>query len=146
MTDFEKITPSEPQSEEPKQEPEKTAEISEAEKLEKRKRYIELAKELAEGGEQFPFPGLDSESKSYAKLKAADEKDPGYTTPIDELIEKFEENGIKVVLGQFPESGNVFILPFNSNNIGEDMVFPKYFQISKGMDERLKELIELDRV
>ena len=91
MTDFEKITPSEPQSEEPKQEPEKTAEISEAEKLKKRNRYIELAKELAEGGEQFPFPGLDSESKSYAKLKAADEKDPGYTTPIDELIEKLRE-------------------------------------------------------
>jgi hypothetical protein len=99
-----------------------------------------LAKELYESHEIFPFPGLDAES--YAKLKASDEEFPGYTTPIDELIERFKKEGIKVALGKNPDGGNIFILPAQSDGIERDSVFPKHFQTNTELNEKLRRLIE----
>jgi hypothetical protein len=127
--------------------PDNTIKKSEAEikneKEDRKKRIIALAKELSESRESISFPGIDAES--YQKLKANDEEFPGFVTPIDELVQRFENEGIKVVFGRDPESGNVFILPFGSNDVENDSIFPKHLQIDESMDSRLKELILASR-
>jgi hypothetical protein len=107
------------------------------------KEVIALAIELSESRESFPFPGLDP--AVYSKLKASEERFPGHVTPIDELIERFKKEGIKVVLGEHPESGNVFILPAQSNDIGSDSIFPRHLPVSKIMNEKLKRLVLMDK-
>jgi hypothetical protein len=109
----------------------------------KKERIIALALELSEGHEVFPFSSIDPES--YSKIKADEEEMPGYATPIDELLERFKREGMKVVLGKNPQSGNVFILPSQSDDIENDSLFPRHIQISEEMNERLKELIALSR-
>jgi len=104
---------------------------------------IALARELSEGNETFSFPGITTET--YSKIKSLDEEFPGLTTPIDELIRRFESEGIKVVLGETPESGNIYILPSQSNNIEEDGIFPRQLQDDRVTDDRLKKLISMDR-
>ncbi|MEK7640522.1 MAG: hypothetical protein AAB389_00800 [Patescibacteria group bacterium] len=108
-------------------------------KEKKKQEYIALAQELSESHESLPFPGVNPES--YSKLKAAAEEYPEYTTPIDELLEKFRSQGIKVVFGNHPESGNVFILPADSEDVAMDNLFPRHLTITEDMDERLKKLI-----
>ena len=99
--------------------------------------------ELYESGEFFPFVGIDPES--YSRMKAGEEEDPGYTTPIDEIVERFKNEGMKVVLGKNPQSGNVFVLPAQSSNIEMDSVSPRQLHIGEGMNEKLRELILLVR-
>ncbi|MFA4817809.1 MAG: hypothetical protein WC608_03780 [Parcubacteria group bacterium] len=117
--------------------------VEEIEKEQRKKRIIDLAKELSESRESFPFPGVNPHS--YQKLKADEEEFPGYVTPIDELIHRFKREGMKVVFGNDPESGNVFILPRGSDDVENDSIFPKHLQVVEGMDRRLKELILLYR-
>lgn len=100
---------------------------------------ISLALELSESMENFPFPGIKPES--YARIKADEEEFPGYATPIDELLKRFESEGLKVVLGKFPESGNVFILPQGSDDIENDNLFPRHLSTEGDIDERLLKLI-----
>jgi sugar phosphate isomerase/epimerase len=107
----------------------------------KKGEIITLAKELSESSESFPFPGIHPES--YAKIKTEEEEYPGCATPIDELLERFANEGMKVVLGAHPESGNVFILPAGSDDIENDNLLPRSLQIDETMDERLKQLIVL---
>ncbi len=111
----------------------------------RREKSIALARELSASQEIFPFPGINPEA--YSKLKAdiaRDEGESGYTTAMfDELVERFKNQGMKVVLGKFPESGNVFILPSQSSDIENDSIFPRHLQISEEMDDRLKEFISL---
>jgi hypothetical protein len=115
----------------------------------KKEKIIALAIELSENREGFPFFGIDPES--YTKLKtdiAGDEGRSDYdisSPTIDELIERFKNEGMRVTLGNNPEVGNVFILPTKSNDIQNDNILPKHLQISEGMDEKLKELILLSR-
>jgi len=109
----------------------------------RKEKIISLAKELFESQEVFPFPGVDPES--YSKMKSGEIEDPGYTTPIDEIIERCKNEGMKVVLGKNPQSGNVFVLPAQSDNIEIDSISPKRLQLSEGMNEYLKELILLVR-
>ena len=59
------------------------------------------------------------------------------------LIERFKNDGIKVVLR--PDSGDFFILPKGSDDIENDSVAPKHLQINDVMDEKLKELVMLNR-
>lgn len=103
------------------------------------KEILGLATELCESQEILPFPGIEAEA--YAKLKASDEEFPGYVTPIDELIERFKSEGMKVALGAYSESEFVFILPVQSNDLRNDSIFPRHLQIDETMDERLKRLI-----
>ncbi len=114
-----------------------------SEQEQKTREVVALAKELSESREVFPFPEI--ESGAYSKLKATDEEYPGYTTPIDELVVRFAQEGIKVVLGSHPDSGNVFILPAGSDDIERDSVFPRHLQFSDDMDPRLKKLILLNK-
>lgn len=113
------------------------------EKEQRKKKIIALTKELGEIQESIPFSGIDPES--YQKLKANDVELEGLCTPIDDLIQRFEKEGIKVVFGNDPESGNVFILPLGSDDVESDSVFPKHLQIDESMDSRLKELILASR-
>jgi|SRR3989344_2632271 len=107
------------------------------------KRIVALALELRAKPEGFPFPGMDP--FAHSRMKTEQEEYPGYSTPVDELIERFNNEGMKVVLGAHPESGNVFILPSGSNDIENDNLLPRHLQIGETMDERLKELILMSR-
>ncbi|MDD2657226.1 MAG: hypothetical protein PHD04_01015 [Candidatus Pacebacteria bacterium] len=109
----------------------------------RKEKIIALAVELFQSGEIFPFAGVDAES--YSRMKAAEEEDPGYTTPVDEIIERFKNEGMKVVLGKNPQSGNVFVLPAQSSNIEMDSISPGQLQLSEEMNEKLRELILLVR-
>jgi len=101
--------------------------------------YVFLAREIIERHESFPFPGLNQ--KAYIKIRAEQEEYPGYATPIDELIERFKTEGMKVVLGKNPESGNVFILPSGSDDIENDNLFPRHLEITDDMDSKLRRLV-----
>ena len=109
----------------------------------RKEKIIALAAELYESGEVFPFAGIDPES--YSKMKADEEEYPGYTTPIDEITERLKNEGMKVVFGDNPQSGNVFVLPAQSSDIEMDSISPKQLQVSEGMHEKLRQLILLVR-
>ncbi len=113
-------------------------EDKESRKLEK----IALARELHESNEQFPFPGIHNDV--YEKIKMEETEYPGFATPIDELVARCTQEGIKVVLGKNPESGNVFILPAGSDDIENDSLFPRQLLLDAVTSEALQKLIELD--
>lgn len=104
-----------------------------------RKELVELAKKLSQRTEGFPFRGI--EDASLTKLKADDEECPGFVTPIDTLVIQLETQSMKVVLGDDPDSGNVFILPRDSDNVVEDSVLPRHLKVSDDMDPDLRKLI-----
>lgn len=104
---------------------------------------LEIAHAVIERNESFPFPGLGPEA--HARLRAAEEEMPGYATPIDELVARFEQEGLKVALGTHPESGNVFVLRVGSDDIENDSVFPRHLRITDDMNEDLKRLFHIDR-
>ena len=113
-------------------------------KEQKKQEYIALARELSEAREKFSFPGVNPES--YSELKAVAEEFPEYSAPIDELIERFKTQGIKVILRIDPkEVGHVYILPLNSESPEMDNLFPRHLMMAEGMDERLKKLILLNK-
>lgn len=104
-------------------------------------RLIELATELSEVEGGLSFPGIDS--TGYAKLKTDEDVYPGCATPIDELIQRFSGEGVKIAFGKDP--GNIYILPCGSDDIENDSVFPRYLDMRDDMDPRLRELILLNR-
>ncbi len=110
-----------------------------SEQMNKKSEFIALALEIMESQETFPFSGIKPEI--YSQMKIDEVEYPGYTTPIDELIVRFQNEGMKVILGKDPSSGNIYILPANSANIEEDSVQPRQLEISETMDEKLKQLI-----
>ncbi|OGJ14690.1 hypothetical protein A2554_01615 [Candidatus Nomurabacteria bacterium RIFOXYD2_FULL_35_12] len=112
-------------------------------KEQKKQEYIALARELSEARERFSFSGVNPES--YSELKAVTEEFPEYSAPIDELVERLKVQGMKVVLRKDPKSGNVFVLPLNSEDVEMDNLFPRHLMMAEGMDERLKRLILLNK-
>lgn len=113
------------------------------EKEQDKQEMINLAAELSESREALSFPGIDPES--YAKLKAVEEEFPGFATPIDELIERLSKEGFKVVFSADKASGNIFILPKNSDDIENDGLFPRHLAITNNMPDKLKRLIEINK-
>lgn len=107
------------------------------------RRELELANELRESREPFPFPGVNSDF--YAKTKEDQRDYPGFSTPIDELLERFSREGFKIVMGKNPHTGNIFILPAESNDLVNDSLFPRHLKIDTATDEKLRELIELNK-
>ena len=127
---FEEITPNqESYSDSEKEREERVAEI------------LRLVEEINRSGESLSFPGIHPEV--YSRMKADEDEYPDYTTPIDELITRFQDEGIKVVLGKHPKSGNVFILPANSTDIEMDSIAPRQLSIDAVVNKQLKELIQL---
>ncbi len=102
-----------------------------------------LAAEIIRNREFFPFPGIIPEV--YSRMKANEKEFPGYATPIDDLIKKFTDEEMKFSLGKNPETGNIYILPGGSGDTENDGIFPCKLQINETMDDKLKELILLDR-
>ena len=107
---------------------------------------LELSIEVSERKEAFPFSGLDPEE--YAKIKATDEEYPGFSTPVDEMIAKFEEQGMRLALSTFDsQKGNAYIIPGDmeptQKNIEDWGLKPENFEITNDMDESLKKLIEV---
>jgi hypothetical protein len=78
-------------------------------------------------------------------MKATDEEFPDYTTPVDELVERFRIQGMKIAFGEHPESGNVFVIPADSHDVGSDGIFPRQLRITPAMDERIRRLIAMNR-
>ncbi len=102
---------------------------------------VELARELFESSETFPFPGIRLEE--YTKRIESDKEFPEYSTPTDVILERMKHEGIKVVLGKNPELGTFFILPAGSTDIEMDNILPFQLQIPDSMDARLKRLLLL---
>src|SRR3989344_6779869 len=103
----------------------------------RKERITTLVRELMEGKESLPFPGL--KVGAYEALKAADEESRG--TPIDELLERFKSEGMKVVPGKYLESGVIFVLPAKSDDIENDSILLKNLEVGGETDPKLKELI-----
>ena len=99
---------------------------------------------FGEHPESFPFPGIDSEH--YARMKSDEEEFPGCTTPIDEIIERFKKEGMKIVFGNNPGSGNVYVMPYESEDIERDAIQLKQLETDAVSYELLKKLIMLDKV
>jgi len=123
----------------------------ESEKMTKAE-YIRLAEKLSESPEGFPFPGVNPEA--YAKLKADIEDDAGrsdydiLSPTLDELIERFKNEGVKVVLSRSADGtcrGTVFVMPMGSTDVQSDNLFPRHLEISSDMDPELKKLILANR-
>jgi hypothetical protein len=108
-----------------------------------KEKIISLAALLAGQQEKMSFSGIDPEF--YSKMKADEEEFPGYAAPLDEIIARCKNEGIKVSFGKNPDSGNAYILPLQSNDIENDSISPKCLQISDEMSRELKELILADR-
>jgi len=117
--------------------------MKESRREQRRSEIVALAKEINETQESFRFPGINPEN--YAKIKSEEQQFPGYSTPIDEILEKLNKQGMKVVLGKYPESGNVFILPRQSNDIEMDSLFPRHLKLSEIEDTLLNKLTILCR-
>jgi hypothetical protein len=108
---------------------------------------LTLAKELSESQESFPFPGIDP--VALAKMQADDIEFPGYTTPVDTLLDRCRSEGIKVIFGKHPESGNVYIVPAGEGdppNEDDMYLFPRHLQENEMMDGTLRGLIVTDRI
>ena len=116
---------------------------NEAESKEQMKgEYIGLAKELSERAEAFAFPGVNEDS--YAELKATEEEGQGYITPIDDIVVRLQDEGIKVVLGEHPENGDVYILPQGSSDIQQDSILPRHLMATEDMEPELRKLVDMN--
>ena len=105
---------------------------------EQREKVIEIIQKKVEllSQENLDFSGISQ--KTYEDFKKVDEEYPGYTTPIDELLERFSSEGMKIILGKNPDSGNVFVLPCNSDDIESDSI--PFLKLLDSNNETIKEL------
>ena len=102
---------------------------------------LTLAMELKESNERLSFPGLNTES--YNLLKAEEEEEyPGFAPPIDEIITKCEEQGLKIEIGKNPDGSNMFLLPKNSDDLDDSLRF-KHLNRDSIDNEKFKKLVEL---
>jgi hypothetical protein len=117
----------------------------EAERKERVGKILELVERINESGETLPFPGIQQD---YYHSIQEDQKEYepgsfGYTTPIDQILERCKQEGIKIVLGPHPESGNVFVLPAESDDIDMDSLLPYHLDATGVDNDDLRALIEL---
>lgn len=102
--------------------------------------YIMYTEKVLDLSEALPFSGLNE--NSYRELKAVSDEFPGFVTDIDDLISRFKDEGIKVILWK----NQAFVLPFNSEisdtTIENDSVLPRHLDASGDVGQNLKRLIE----
>jgi hypothetical protein len=104
-----------------------------------------IAREIIESGEILPFPGFTIEGE---KMMRRNQEESGMTRGIDELIQNFERYGVRIYIG--PNNQNIFALPAhidesNIDEVQENSVLLKDFDIDGADDERLIKLIELSQ-
>ena len=104
-------------------------------------KILELVEKINESNEKLPFPGVHLEA--YSEMKKTDDEYSGYTTPTDEIIERCEKEGIKVILSK--DASNVFVLPAGSDDIEMDSIAPHQLAIDTVKNEDLAELIRLTK-
>ena len=108
---------------------------------------VAVATKLVErcaSGEVFPFPGLRPER--YEIMKQNWEEEPEYAPNIDELIVRFQQEGMKVVFSKNPTSGNVFLLPSGSDDIVNDSLLPRLLLAQDILDDTLLELVMMENL
>ncbi len=98
-----------------------------------------LVEELSNSVE-LSFSGI--EASLYSQMKADEEDFPGFCNPIDDVIERFKAEGVKVIS---LDNGSVFVVPAGSTDFENDRIRPRGLELNDDMDERLKKLIILDR-
>ena len=99
------------------------------------------ALELVESEKVFSFEGIES---GIEKTMIEDEEyAPGYSITVEEFKRRCTEEGVKVSLGDNPQSGNIRVIPAGSNDPAFDGIFARNLAFSS--DEDLNKLIELDR-
>ena len=101
-------------------------------------RYLVFAQSLSAISEKIPFPFSGIEEAGYQKLKAESEEFPGLVTHIDELIARCNAEGIKIVVVK----GKAFVLPFRSDDVENDSIFPRFLNVSDDMDRNLRVLVK----
>jgi hypothetical protein len=108
-------------------------------------RTLTLVEKFNRETEVYPFVGIDPEV--YKRMKQDDIDYPGFTTPIDEILQRLNDEGMKVVTGEGDhlESGNIYVLPASTDDTLEYGTLVEKLLISDGMDSTLRELIELRR-
>lgn len=98
--------------------------------------YAHIAERLSAREEAIPFMGI--EDSVYNKLKAECDAYPEYTTHIDVILERLTREGLKIVIA---ENGQVYALPYGSDDLVNDSIFPRHLKIADGMDSELKRLV-----
>jgi hypothetical protein len=116
---------------------------NEEQKKADREKYIQLIETLSQKVDGFPFPGVDEETLK--GLLEEEAKYPGFATPVEKLLIRMREEGIKIVQGVHPGSGNVFVVPLLSDDIENDSLFPRHLDPTPDMDSQLRELILANR-
>jgi len=92
-------------------------------------------------GEVFKFPGI--RPGAYNQMKKDWEEAPDYVTNVDELISRFNKEGMKVVFMGDPFSGNIGILPAGSDD-PSDSLLPRLLDPNTVTDDTLLELITME--
>lgn len=112
---------------------------------ERMERKVALARELVEGREVFPFPGISEDV--LIRMRKEESEYPVDITPIDEIIERCAGQGIKIALESEdrPENISPHVIPAEDGDLRMDGILLRHLQLEGVTDERLIELIMLDR-
>ena len=117
--------------------------IEDAERKVRAEQTIALVEKLQELGEALPFPGMDA---TILAAKRAEEKaDPDillYANAIDDILQRCQEQGIKIELTGSRNSGNVMVLPKQSNDPADNLRLQD-LKLAAVTDPDLRTLIEL---
>lgn len=119
---------------------------SEEERDERRLHMKILAEKLSQNPEPFLFSGIDPDE--YERLKEDDQTVSGYYIPIDQRIERFQKEGVRVVVGQREGNNEIVVVPAltSTEEIKRYALFPRQLQSTPGMDEQFAELIQLNKL
>ena len=107
---------------------------------------VRLAKELALRPEGFAFPEITDEAYVSLKEIEADDPDHFYSVETEPLLERFRQEGMKLILAKDDiDSPNMYFLPNGSEDTdrSEEAIFPKQLVIAEGMDETLEQFLSL---
>ncbi len=106
-------------------------------------RILELGRELYESEQVCKWPGL--KPSAYQSLKKDEEEFPGFVTPIDELIERFEAEGMTFIIDPSGKNQEVFVVPAGSDNVQMESLLPRHLQtqITAYMDGSLAEMMTI---
>lgn len=109
--------------------------------------YNTVTTEMHESGESLPFPGIRPELVE--NMRKEEEEFPGYVTPVDELIERFTAEGMRLELGwDDPNGVNIVAVPYESiintkNDSNKDSILISKLLSDNVPDEKLRKLILL---
>ncbi len=104
-----------------------------------------MAQELCNIKEPLPFNGINqyfyNELKAQYNPELREEYPDFAPEDIDVLITRFQNEGIKIVSGGDPKTGELFVLPFSSNNIRQHSIRISNLNVVDDMNDLLKTVI-----